>query len=540
MDNILLVLISTIFITIILNIIMKKFDLPTIIGYILTGIILMRLYKVNLNNLTILSSISEFGIVFLMFTIGLEFSLKHLTSMKKEVFLYGFLQLFLVTFIFGIISYYLFHYNLKSAIIIGAALSLSSTAIIIKMLNEKGDLQKQYGRKALGILLFQDIAVIPLLLMISIFANKNSNIYELLTQTAFSAIIVFVVIYLIGKYLINSFLKFITSLKTYEIFIASIFLIVIGSSYMAHSFGFSYSLGAFLSGMMIAETKFKYQIEADLIPFRDILLGIFFITVGMQIDFNVFLSNFFLIFGLVAVIMLIKLFLLFAALSFFAQKRTAFKTALTLSQIGEFSIVIIELASSKTLLSNFTSQILLISVIISMIFAPFIIKNIRFLTDILIKEDLGHNEYTVHSTKIKNHIIVCGYGSLGKIVCKKLNDKKIKFILIEHDIKLIKEALKDGILAIFGNAAMQNIIKAANAKNAISAIVAIDNEEKLQIVCEALREHSKELNIVVNVKDTLSRQALLDKVDHILFGPDLTASSLTKEALSCASKVKLS
>ncbi len=534
MDSFLLVLLSIVFMTIILNTIMKKFELPTILGYIITGIILMRFYKVGLNDLGILSNISEFGIVFLMFTIGLEFSVKYLRSMKKEVFLYGFLQLLLATFIFGIISYYLFHYNLKSAIIIGASLSLSSTAIIIKILNEKGDLQKQYGRKALGILLFQDIAVIPFLLMISIFASKNSNIFELLTQTAISAIIVFIVIYLIGKYLINSFLKFITSFKTYEIFIASIFFIVVGSSYIAHSFGFSYSLGAFLSGMMIAETKFKYQIEADLIPFRDILLGIFFITVGMQIDFNVFLSNIFLILGLVTVIMIIKLLLLFTALSFFTQKRTAFKTALALSQIGEFSIVVLELAKSKMLLNDFTSQILLTSVVISMIFAPFIIKNIRFLTDILIKEQLEQNEYIIHSTTMKNHIIVCGYGSLGKIVCKKLNDKKINFILIEHDIKLIKEALELGILAIFGNAAMPSIIKAANGKDAVSAIVAIDNEEKLQIVCEALREYSKELNIVVNVKDILSQEALNDKVDHILFGPDLTASSLIKEALSCS------
>jgi len=325
MDSFLLVLLSIVFMTIILNTIMKKFELPTILGYIITGIILMRFYKVGLNDLGILSNISEFGIVFLMFTIGLEFSVKYLRSMKKEVFLYGFLQLFLATFIFGIASYYLFHYNLKSAIIIGTSLSLSSTAIIIKILNEKGDLQKQYGRKALGILLFQDIAVIPFLLMISIFANKNSNIIELLTQTAISAIIVFIVIYLIGKYLINSFLKFITSFKTYEIFIASIFFIVIGSSYIAHSFGFSYSLGAFLSGMMIAETKFKYQIEADLIPFRDILLGIFFITVGMQIDFNVFLSNIFLILGLVTVIMIIKLLLLFTTLSFFTKIQNAFK-----------------------------------------------------------------------------------------------------------------------------------------------------------------------------------------------------------------------
>jgi len=533
MDNMLLILLFVIALTILINTMMRKLFLPTILGYMFTGIIVSQIYKIASGDKILLSHISEFGIVFLMFTIGLEFSIKHLSSMKKEVFVYGFLQLFLTTFIFGAICYLLLSFDLKSSIIIGSALSLSSTAIIIKMLEEKRDLQKRYGRKVLGILLFQDIAVIPLLLMISIFANKNSNISDLLLQTAYSAIIVLLVIFIIGKYLLNGFLRIITSLKTYEIFIASIFLIVIGSSYIAHFFGFSYTLGAFLSGMMIAETKYKYQIEADLIPFRDILLGVFFITVGMQIDFNILADNIFLIFGIVIFIMFIKFLSLFAALSFFAQKRTALKTALALCQIGEFSIVILELARSNNLLNIYPTQILLISVIISMIISPFIVKNIRFLADILSKDEVSEKELQVNSAKLSNHIIVCGYGSLGKTVCKKIAQKNIRFIVVEHDITLVKEAIDDGCLAIFGNAAMPSIIKALNTKDAISAIVAIDNEEKLQIVCEALRENSKKLNIVVHAKDLQSKNILQNSADHILLGPDLTASLLVDEAVSC-------
>ncbi len=533
MDKILLVLLVVIALTIIINTILKRFNLPTIIGYIFVGMAVTKLYQVTTGDKVLLSHISEFGIVFLMFTIGLEFSINHLKSMKKELFLYGSLQMVIITTIFSLICIFFLHFDIAISIIIGSTISLSSTAIIIKMLEEKGDLQRQYGRKSLGILLFQDIAVIPILLMISIIATKNNDITQLLLKTSYSAFIVFVVIFFIGKYILNSFLKIITSLKTYEIFIASIFLIVVGSSYIAHHFGFSYTLGAFLSGMTLAETKYKYQIEADLIPFRDILLGVFFITVGMQINFHILNQDIFIIFGITIFIMSVKFLSLFVALSFFAQKRTALKTALTLCQIGEFSIVIIELMMSKEVIEPHIAQLLLISVIFSMIISPFIVKNVRFLSDILSHEEINNIDFCINETQLKNHIILCGYGTLGQLIAKDLYEKGIKFIVVEHDIKLIKEASKKGYLCIFGNAATPHIIKTLNPKSAISAIVAIENEEKLQIVCKALRDFSKELNIVARLKDEQSRYLIEDDVDRIVLAPNLIASFIVDEAIKC-------
>ncbi len=533
MDQILQIVLVVIFIATLLNILLKKIGLPTIIGYILTGIILTNLYSMGLHNKEMLDGVSEFGIVFLMFTIGLEFSITALSSMKKEVFLYGFLQLILTSLFLSLISYSFFGIELKSAIIIGSGLSLSSTAIVIKILNEKKDLQRQYGRKALGILLFQDIAVIPLFIMIGIFANSDANISALLWKTAYGAFIVVITIYLAGKYLLNYVLSYITSLKTYEIFIATLLFIVVGSSLVAHYYGFSYSLGAFLAGIMISETKFKYQIEADMIPFRDILLGVFFITVGMQINIATLINYFFIILGITVLIMLLKFAILFFTLNFFTQKRTAFKTALALSQIGEFAIVLFELAHNSSLIGQAYTQILIISVVISMIISPFIINHIRYLADMILKESGIEETGLIDSSNLSNHVVVCGYGRLGKIVSKKLQQRNIKFIIIEHDIRLVKEAINEGVLAIFGNAALPNIQKAVNLKEAVSAIVAIDNEEKLYMVCESLRENSPHLHIIANVKDIHTKELLLKSADHILFEPENTATLLVREALSC-------
>ena len=532
MDQILQIILTVIFIATILNIALKKIGLPTIIGYIITGIILINIYQINLHNKETLDGVSEFGIVFLMFTIGLEFSITVLSSMKKEVFLYGFLQLVLTSLLLSLISYYFFGVELKSAIITGSGLSLSSTAIVIKILNEKKDLQRQYGRKALGILLFQDIAVIPLFIMVGIFANSDANISALLWKTAYGAFIVVITIYLTGKYLLNYVLNYITSLKTYEIFIATLLFIVVGSSLVAHYYGFSYSLGAFLAGIMISETKFKYQVEADMIPFRDILLGVFFITVGMQIDISILLNYFFIILGITVLIMFLKFAVLFFTLNFFTQKRTAFKTALALSEIGEFAIVLFELTHNSSLMGQTYTQILIISVVISMIISPFIINHIRYLADMILKEDTIETNL-IDSSNLSNHVVVCGYGRLGKIVSKKLQQRNIDFIIIEHDIKLVKEAINKGVLAVFGNAALPNIQKAVNLKEAVSAIVAIDNEEKLYMVCESLRENSPDLHIIANVKDAHTKELLLKSVDHILFEPENTATLLVKEALSC-------
>lgn len=306
MHNLMLIVISTVAIATLLNVLLRRINMPTVIGYIFTGIIVGAIFHLKVHGNEQLEHIAEFGVVFLMFTIGLEFSISYLNKMKKEVFAFGFLQVFISGIVLALIAHFVFSIDFKAAIIAGFGLSLSSTAIVLKILNETGQISTDYGRNSLGILIFQDIAVIPILLMVTIFTNNDKTLSVLLIETAVDAAIALSILIVIGKYALSYFFKVVSSTNSKEIYMGSILFVVIGASYIAHHFGFSYSLGAFIAGMMIADTIYKYQVEADLIPFRDLLLGVFFVSIGLQIDLTIIKENILIILGLSIAIMLIK------------------------------------------------------------------------------------------------------------------------------------------------------------------------------------------------------------------------------------------
>lgn len=515
-----------------LNVILKKFNIPTIISYILTGTIISYIF--NLHSDEELSHIAEFGIVFLMFTIGLEFSLKHLISMKKEVFFNGGLQMALSGSIYYFIAQYLFNIEEKSAIIIGFTLALSSTAIVLKTLNDNGDIHTLYGRKSLGILLFQDIAVIPLLLMINIFTNSESSLENLLIEIFTSAFIILVLLYVVGKYFLNKLLFWIVRTDSSETFIATILFLVIASSYLAHVLGFSYSLGAFLAGMMIAETKYKYQIEANLIPFRDLLLGLFFLTVGIQINFLTIMNYWYIILSLVVIIMAIKAGVIFIILRSYLNTRVSFKSAMALSQVGEFALAIFELARSNSLLDEKYVNILVLVVILSMILTPFILNNIIKITDTVISESSINDDFKIKSSGVENHIIVCGYGKLGQEIAKRLKVLDEKYLIVENDIYLASLAKLKHEPIFFGNAAQKNILKNLNITTCKAIIVAIDNEKNLRLICENIDSFNKPIDTIVKISDDEEQKLLEDfHVKHILNENEEIAKSLIDEALSC-------
>jgi len=530
LDNLLAIILSATAIATFFNIFLKRFNIPTIIGYILTGFAIAYLFKLGRNNDS-LTHIAEFGIVFLMFTIGLEFSIKHLLSMKKDVFLNGFLQVLLSGCIIALSAEYFFGIERKSAIIIGYALALSSTAIVLKILNDAGTIQTVYGRKALGILLFQDIAVIPILLMINIFSNQTNTLSSLLLETLISAIIIFGLLYLIGKYLLNHFLSLVVWADTEEIFIASVLMLVIGASFLAHSLGFSYSLGAFLAGMMMSETQYKHQIEADLVPFRDILLGLFFITVGMQIDLHLIADHYHIILVLLLAILALKISVVFMILFFSVGGRIALKTALAICQGGEFSLAIFALASSASLIDASTSQVLIVTVVLSMVLTPFILKNMKKIVDAITKEpNIG--DFMIHSTGIKDHIIVCGYGKLGQEIVYRLKKMNINYLVLEHDISLVRLGQSRGEPVYFGNAAERSILKNAFVEDAKAVIIAINNENKLILLCEILQSFGKAIKIVAKASDYDEKRILKAlQVKHIINEGRETAKALLKVAI---------
>ncbi len=537
MEQLLIGLIVTIAIATVVNVFLKKFDIPTVIGYIFTGLIIAQIFDFGEESKEALSHLAEFGIVFLMFTIGLEFSISHMKAMKKEVFVYGGLQVILSSALFTFLAYSLFDLEIKTAIVVGMALSLSSTAIVLKVLNENGDIHTGYGRVTLGILLFQDLAVIPMLLMISIFTSENASVSELLIHTVISAIIVFLVLFVVGKFFIEQFFDWVINSDSDEIFLASVILIVIGASVIAEFFGFSYTLGAFIAGMTIAETKYRYRIEADLVPFRDILLGVFFVTIGMQIEIGIVADFGLIILGLLVVIMLLKALILFISLRFFMQSRSAIKSALAVMQVGEFALAIFALASINNLIDPQTNQIMIVTIVLSMIVTPFILKNIKFLANMFFKEPTQLRERALVSTGYKNHVLVCGYGAVGKLLVERLKKKNILYVILEHDVKLVDDAIAKGEKAIFlANAAQKSILEHFDIKSSMAIITTINNSHQLRLVAENISSFGEEINSIVTVKNKSEEQSIVDlDLTHVINRRETITDLLASQI--CAFKV---
>ncbi len=529
------IIVFTIFIATITNLILTRLHIPTIIGYIATGVIISSMLQLTHENHSgELHTIAEFGIVFLMFTIGLEFSIQHLIKMKKEVFLFGGLQVGLSMLGFFLLSHFVFAIDVKSSIIIAAALALSSTAIVLKLLNSNRDINKEYGRKSLGILIFQDIMVIPILLMITIFSMKELSLGTLLFKTTLDAVLLFILLWAFGKFILEPFFNEVVKSNSDEIFIGSILFLVMGASVLAHTLGFTYSLGAFIAGMIIAETRYKHQVEADLIPFRDLLLGVFFITVGMQINFDIVKEYAGTILELLLLFTLIKMAIIFLLLYRFTPKRVALKTALALFQLGEFGLVVFELANAQALINPLISQVLIVTIILSMILTPFVLRNISSLADIFLREHDDEN-IALQSSKLKEHIVVLGYGRLGRKICEKLEMQGATYIAIDNNIQNVISAQKEGKNVIFGNAAKKTILESINIQQAISVIVAFDNSEKLHLICDVLQNMHLDAHIVLKVDKFQQKEELQKEFPtyEIVVGTEQVARGIVNSTLRC-------
>ena len=533
--DILTIIVITLAISLALNLILRKLNVSPIVGYILTGAVIIFFVDLTSVDKHYIEEVAEFGIVFLMFTIGLEFSLHHLKSMKKEVFVIGMAQVVITSAVFTSISHYIFGINLNTSLVIGTALALSSTAIVLKILNENGDIHRPYGRNSLGILLFQDIAVIPILLMVVFLANsENTSVSSLLFQTLISGIFVLVVLFVLGKYATSKFLSAVIDSKSEELFIAAIILIVLSSSLFAHMFGFSYSLGAFIAGMLIAETKYKHQIEADLVPFRDLLLGLFFITVGLQLNLQFVLDNFFIIVGLTVGILLLKAILIFVIMRVFTFTKRAFKTALALAQVGEFAFAIFAVAKSNFLIDGDVLQILISVAVISLIFTSLAVRYVREFTNFFYKHRSEILDEPIITSEIKNHIIVCGYSLLGQKIVKQLRKKDIPYMAVDQDQTHVDIGIQRDDVVFFGNAASKSILESMFLKNAMAVIIAIDNDDKVRLICESIKDINPHIHIIVKV----THQAQIDDlaglgVSDFVNQNESVAKLLVSKAMKC-------
>ena len=499
-----IIILAIIFVSLLFNIPLSKFKIPPIIGYIITGILVTSFFHIEKETI---EHIAEFGIIFLMFLIGLEFSPDKLKRMKKEVFVFGALEMLVVGFIFGNLIHLLFGIDWNVSLILGSALALSSTAIILKLLNESREISKPYGSNSLGILLFQDIAVIPILIAISIIVNKNVSLTDMIYQTILGFVSLIGVMYIFGKYLAPFIISQAVKTKSDELFLASVLLIVLSAAEVAHFFGLSYSLGAFLAGMIISETPFKYQIEADLVPFRDLLLSVFFVSVGLSVDLDFAISHLGEIILYTISIMSLKAILIFGIIKVFSTKRIALKTAFALSQVGEFAFVIFALLGKYKLVENNFLQTLIVAVVISMIITPFVLKYLYKIVSIFdknIKKELPRFK----PAKVDGHIIVVGYDKIGKKICNKLTNKEIQYIAIDKQIEHVNDGIKHGDNVIFGNASDKNILEALNIQNAKSVIITTLNKVYTHLITENILALNPNVKIIAISDDEIEKEFL--------------------------------
>lgn len=531
MDSILVIIAISLALASILNIILTKFSISHIIGYIITGTVVSTLFNFNgSDNLKSLELIGEFGIVFLMFTIGLEMSYAKLEKLKYLIFINGFMQMAFSSTIVFLIAFYVFSLDGISSLIISLAFSLSSTAIVLPYLKKSKDIVTPYGEKSMAVLVFQDLAVIPILLLMTFLANNELSMGDILLNTLLYAAAIIIFMFTVGKKIIAWLLHFSANAKMEELFLSSVFTIVIGASLMAHEMGFTYSLGAFVAGMIIAETKFHIKVESDIASYKDLLLGAFFFSIGTKIDIYYFATNFYLVLGVLVLVMAIKAIIIYFIMRQKSNKSDAIKSSLALCQIGEFSFAIFALAINQNILQSELGNFLILITVLSMLLTPFIVNNIYKLASLFVVEYFEADK--ISPVDVSNHTVVCGFDILGRIVAKELVKQEVVFLIISDNLQHVLKARELGYNAYFGHIDKLPVLESLKVEQSHSVIVTANSLKNRHIICEAVLDFYPNASLIVKVNSLEEKEALSKlKIKSFVHAQHETAVLLVQQSL---------
>lgn len=486
----------------------RRLHLPPILGYLIVGILVGPFGTGMVASTEDTRFLAEFGVVFLLFTIGLEFSLPQMIAMKGSVFGLGGSQV-LITSIIIAIGAWLLGLSPQAAAISGAILALSSTAIVIKQLSEQVELNAEHGRLGVSILLFQDLAVIPLLVVIPILAgDSGSGMFWPLIQAVVKAALVFAAIMAVGHWLLRPLFHEIARARSAELFTLTVLLVSLAAAWLTHEAGLSLALGAFLAGMMLGETEYRHQIEADIRPFQDVFLGLFFVTVGMRVDLVSLLPILHWVILLSVTLILFKasVILLLARLSG-RSIATAFRSGLLLAQGGEFGFVLLDLSLGSGLLPGEPGQLLFAAIIISMAASPFLIRYNGKLAQTFCTLRSGSSgagemgEIQEESKDLEKHVILCGYGRIGQNIGRLLDREGFQYIALDLDPGVIREAHEAGEPVHFGDAVRQEILQAAGLHRASAVVLTFEDHLSAMKILAHVREEAPTLPVLVRTKD---------------------------------------
>ena len=450
--------------------------------------------------------VAEFGIVFLMFSIGLEFSLPKLYAMRKTLFGLGGSQV-LITLAVTMLLGWLAGLSLPTAFVIGGALTMSSTAIVSKILMERVDLNSRHGRLSIGILLFQDLAVIPILVLIPALGAHSGDLGSTLGLSLIKSAVLLFVLFKFGKTIINYWFGLVAGQRSRELFVMNVLMVTLLLSAATKLAGLSYALGAFIAGMLISETRYRYQVESDIASFRDILLGLFFISVGMLLDFNYLVHHIGLVLGLLLAFVLFKAAVVAALTRIFGfETGVGIRTGIILAQAGEFSFVILALGLEQKLIGGNDLQLVLAASLISMVIAPFVIQYNGRIARKLVKSYTRNSSQVVEELDgvakyLKNHVIICGYGRSGQYLGRFLREENIPFIALDIDPTRVHEAATAGQHVMYGDAGRRIVLEAAGAARAKALIVSYSDMRASMKVLHVAQEAYPNLPVIVRTYD---------------------------------------
>jgi CPA2 family monovalent cation:H+ antiporter-2 len=499
----------------------RSFKLPPMIGYLAVGIVIGPHAMALGRDAGAVHYLGEFGVVFLMFVIGLEFNLPKLKSMQRLVFGLGLSQVALTMLAavlgnlllagaiagLGLRSFGIGALSWQSAVALGGALAMSSTAIVGKLLADRLELESEHGRRVMSVLLFQDLAVVPLLVLIPALGSSPGELARELGVASLKAAALLAVLLVGGQRVMRGWLTLVARRRSEELFVLNLLLVTLGLAWLTELAGLSLALGAFVAGMLIAETEYKHQVETDIRPFHDVLLGLFFITVGMLLDVRALLQHWALVLLLTVLPVLFKLALVTAlAKAFGATTGVALRTGLYLAQAGEFGFVLLQLATAQRLLPPQLQAPVLASMVLSMLATPLIVHYSNRIVMRLARSDwllqsVAMTSIARRSINAERHVIIAGYGRSGQNLARILEGEGIAYIALDLDPDRVRQATAAGQNVVFGDATRLKSLMAAGLARASAVVASYHDTPSALKILRHVREHAPAVPVIVRTLD---------------------------------------
>ncbi|MDZ5460484.1 cation:proton antiporter domain-containing protein [Azohydromonas lata] len=502
----------------------RSMKLPPMLGYLAVGVLIGPNALALAKDSAGVKYLAEFGVVFLMFAIGLEFNLPKLRSMRTLVFGLGMSQVVL-TMVGAVLGHFLLLFafsftaqawelSWQGAVALGGAIAMSSTAIVVKLMAERLELESEHGRRVLGILLFQDLAVVPLLVLIPALGDSGGELWRSLGLALLKAAALLGLLLSGGQKLMRWWLTLVARRKSEELFVLNLLLVTLGLAWLTEHVGLSLALGAFVAGMLIAETEYKHQVETDIRPFHDVLLGLFFITIGMKLDGRPMLTQWPLVL-LLSTLPLLAKFVLVAGLArvFRAPPGVALRTGLYLAQAGEFGFVLLTLSTEHGLIDPKWVSPVLASMVLSMLVTPFVIMHadrivMRLSATDWMMQSVQLTSIAKKSMRNEAHVIICGYGRSGQTLARLLEAEHIPYMALDLDPDRVRQAAAAGQSVVFGDAARLRSLMAAGLARASAVVVSYHDTPSALRVLSLVHEHAPHVPVVVRTVDDSDLETL--------------------------------